>query len=170
MAGYDETNGKDIRFSQTQSLINHEIMLKHIGLGILAAILVTTGSTAPTIAQSTRPATTPAPEAQFIPKAQVKLNGDRVTITLINLTNAAITYQAIGDTEIRTLPGRGTVALQGLRVPTTLTLDRQDSGLLNITPREKAPGTIEVTLDATTDLGIDSPTMRIESNGSVFLY
>ncbi|MBE9012926.1 hypothetical protein IQ250_22250, partial [Pseudanabaenaceae cyanobacterium LEGE 13415] len=85
-------------------------------------------------------------------------------------TNAAISYQAIGDTEVRTLPGRGTVSLQGLRVPTTLTFDRQDSGLLNITPKQAAAGTIEVILDATTDLGVDSPTMRVESNGSVFLY
>lgn len=145
-------------------------MLKKIGFGILAAILLIPGSIAPAFAQSTRPATTPAPETQFVPRAQVTLNGDRVNITLINLTNAAITYQAIGDTEIRTLPGRGTVSLQGLRVPTTLTLDRQDAGLLNVTPKEKAPGTIEVTLDATTDLAIDSPTMRVESNGSVFLY
>jgi hypothetical protein len=145
-------------------------MLKKIGFGILTAILLTSGSIAPAFAQSTTPATTPAPETQFTPRAQVQLNGDRVNITLINLTNAAITYQAIGDTEIRTLPGRGTVALQGLKVPTTLTLDRQDSGLLNITTKEKAPGTIEVTLDATTDLAIDSPTMRVESNGSVFLY
>lgn len=145
-------------------------MLKKIGFGILTAIVIMSGSIAPVFAQSTRPATTPAPETQFVPRAQVKLNGDRVNITLINLTNAAITYQAIGDTQVRTLPGRGTVNLQGLRVPTTLTLDRQDSGLLNVTPREKAPGTIEVTLDATTDLGIDSPTMRVESNGSVFLY
>lgn len=145
-------------------------MLKPIGFGILTTALIIGGSIAPIFAQSTRPATTPAPEAQFVPRAQVTLNGDRVTITLINQTNAAISYQAIGDTQVRTLPGRTTVTLQGLRVPTTLTLDRQDSGLLNVAPREKSPGTIEVTLDATTDLGVDSPTLRIESNGSVFLY
>ncbi|MER3477304.1 MAG: hypothetical protein C4287_13380 [Leptolyngbya sp. ERB_1_2] len=115
---------------------------------------------------------TPAPEAQFVPKTQVTLNGNRVNITLINKTNAAISYQAIGDTQIRSLPGQGTVTLQGLRVPTTLTFDRQDFGLLNVTPKqaETTPGTIEVTLDAATNLAVDRTTLRVEDNGSVFLY
>ncbi|MGG6281968.1 hypothetical protein ACQ4M3_10380 [Leptolyngbya sp. AN03gr2] len=144
-------------------------MRKQIGFGILATLVTVGGSVAPVFAQA-KPTVNPPLESQFQPKAQITLNGDRVNVTLINLTNAAISYQAIGDTQIRTLPGRGTVLLQGLRVPTTLTFDRQDSGLLNITPKQSAPNTIEVTLDATTDLGIDSPTMRVESNGSVFLY
>ncbi|BAU15180.1 hypothetical protein LEP3755_57370 [Leptolyngbya sp. NIES-3755] len=146
-------------------------MRKQIGFGILAMFLTLVGWVAPVFAQ-TKPALNPPLESQLQPKAQITLNGDRVNVTLINLTNADVAYQAIGDTQVRTLPGRGTVNLQGLRVPTTLTFDRQDSGLLNITPKQSAtaPNTIEVTLDATTDLGVDSPTMRVESNGSVFLY
>lgn len=146
-------------------------MRTQIGFGVLATLVTMGGSIAPGFAQA-QPALNPPLESQFQPKAQITLSGDRVNVRLVNLTNAAISYQAIGDTQIRTLPGRGTVTLQGLRVPTTLTFDRQDSGLLNITPRQSgtAPNTIEVTLDATTDLGIDSPTMRVESNGSVFLY
>ncbi len=146
-------------------------MLKQIGFGILATVITIGGVISPVFSQ-TKPGTTPAPEAQFVPKTRVTLKGDRVNITLINQTNAAISYQAIGDTQIRTLPRRGTVTLQGLRVPTTLTLDRQDFGLLSVTPKQstKAPGTIEVTLDTTTDLAVDGITMRVEDNGAVFLY
>lgn len=146
-------------------------MLKQIGFGILAAAIAIGNTVAPVFSQ-TKPTIAPAPEAQFVPKTRVTLKGDRVNITLINQTNAAISYQAIGDTQIRTLPARGTVTLQGLRVPTTLTLDRQDFGLLNVTPKQstKAPDTIEVTLDTTTDLAVDGITMRVEDNGAVFLY
>jgi hypothetical protein len=148
-------------------------MLKQIGFGILATMVTIGGAIAPAFsAPQEKPSTTPAPEAQFVPKARVTLSGDRVNIMLINKTNAAISYQAIGDTQIRTLPGRGTVMLQGLRVPTTLTLDRQDFGLLSVTPKqsEKTSGTIEVTLNTTTSLGADQTTLRVEDNGSIFLY
>lgn len=140
-------------------------MLKQIGFGILATAIAIGGAITPAISQ-------PAPELQFTPKTRVTLNGDRVNVTLINRTSAAINYQVVGDTQFRTLAGQQTVALQGLRVPTTLTFDRQDSGLLKITLKqsEKSPNTIEATLDTTTDLAIDGTTVRIENNGSVFLY
>jgi hypothetical protein len=152
-------------------------MSKLFGFRSLTA-LITVGSAVaslyivPAFAQSTNPTVTPAPEAQFVPKARVTLNSDRVNVMLVNKTNAVISYQAVGDTQIRTLPGRGTVMLQGLRVPTTLTLDRQDFGLLQVNPKqsETASNTIEVTLDAETSLAADGTTMRIERNGSVFLY
>lgn len=152
-------------------------MLKQFGCRSLIT-LVTVGSAiaslyvVPASAQPTKPTVTPAPEAQFIPKAKVTLDSDRVNVMLVNNTNAAISYQAVGDTQVRTLPGRGTVMLRGLRVPTTLTLDRQDFGLLQVNPKqsETASNTIEVTLDAATNLAADGTTMRIERNGSVFLY
>jgi hypothetical protein len=148
-------------------------MMKSFGFGILATLATVSSIIAPAIAQTpTKPSVTPAPESQFIPKARVTLNGDRVNITLVNKTNADIAFQAVGDTEFRTLPGRGTIVLQGLRVPTTLTLDRKDAGLIQATPKQSAqsPNTIEVELDATTNLATDGTTMRVESNGSVFLY
>jgi hypothetical protein len=146
-------------------------MLKSFGFGFLATLLtVSTMLPASAQQQQPKPTVTPAPEAQFIPKARVTLKGDRVNVVLVNKTNAAITYQAIGDTQVRTLQGRGTITLQGLRVPTTLTLRRQDFGLLQVTPTEKSPGTIEVVLDTNTNLATDGITMQLEQNGSVFLY
>ena len=151
-------------------------MLRQIRFEVLA-VIVMVGSTVASLSEistpafsAPQPAANPAPEAQFTPKTQVVLNGDRVSITLINKTNAAISYQVIGDTQIRTLPGLKTITLQRLQVPTTLTFDRQDFGLLKVTPRQSTPGTIEVSLDATTSLGADETTMRVEDNGSVFLY
>lgn len=119
-----------------------------------------------------KPTTTPLPEALFIPKARMQLQGDRVNLRLINKTNANITFQAVGDTEPRTLAGQATIALQGLQVPMTLTLDREDSGFILVTPKpsEQSPNLLEVTLETTTDLSADATTMRVERNGSVFLY
>ncbi|MCU0549872.1 MAG: hypothetical protein MUC48_11045 [Leptolyngbya sp. Prado105] len=149
-------------------------MFKLFGFGCLAILVAMSSAVLPATAQQpqTKPAVTPAPESQFIPKARVTLKGDRINIMLINKTNADIAYQAVGDTQFRTLPGRGTVMLQGLRVPTTLTLDRKDAGLIQVTPKQSttAPNTIEVELDTTTNLATDGTTMRVEANGSVFLY
>ncbi|NDJ17843.1 hypothetical protein [Myxacorys almedinensis] len=115
---------------------------------------------------------TPAPESQFIPRARIQPKSDRTTITLINNTYASIMYQAVGDTQPRTLQGRTRVTLRGLRAPVTLTLDREDAGLLLVTPNPSptSPETLEVLLDTTTDLGVDATTLRVERSGSVFLY
>lgn len=98
--------------------------------------------------------------------------GDRVTLRLKNNTYAAINYQAVGDTKPRTLAGRSIISLQKLRTPVTLTLNRQDAGLLKVTltPLSNAKESLEVTLETTTDLSADTTTMRIENTGLVFLY
>jgi hypothetical protein len=115
---------------------------------------------------------TPPLESQFVPKARIQLNADRTNITLINNTNAVITYQAVGDTQPRILQGGQRIDLRGLRAPVTLTLDRQDAGLLLVTPRASAtsPNTLEVSLDTTTNLSADTTTLRVEQTGSVYTY
>lgn len=136
------------------------------------AIAPITSAQQPTPTPQAQPTTTPLPELQFSPRTRVQLNGGRVNITLINKTNAAIVYQAIGDTQQRTLAGQQTVTLRGLRVPVSLTFDRQDAGLLRVLPKPSTtlPNTLEVTLETTTNLNLDKTTMRIEDNGFVFLY
>jgi hypothetical protein len=127
----------------------------------------------PSTNQKTTPnVVTPFPEQQFIPKARVALIGNRVNLVLKNNTYATISYQVIGDTKPRTLAGRSSVSLQKLRTPVTLTLDRQDAGLLKVTPiaLTNTQGSLEVTLDTTTDLSADATTMRIENTGLIFLY
>jgi hypothetical protein len=101
--------------------------------------------------------------------AAVSPSDGRVTIRLINNTNAPISFQAIGDTQIRTLAGRSEIALQGLRIPTTVTFYRQDRGLLMVTPKSSESGVLEVTMQETTDFAMDRTALRIENNGSVYL-
>lgn len=96
------------------------------------------------------------------------VNG-RVSIRLVNNTAANITYQAIGDTAPRMLAGKSEVTLQGLRTPATVTFNRQDGGLLMVTPQSSQEGILQLSLRETTDLAIDKGALRIEQNGSVYL-
>jgi hypothetical protein len=60
--------------------------------------------------------------------------------------------------------------LKGLSAPVTVTLYRNDGGLLQVTPQPTStPGMLEVRLDATTNFGQEKNTVRIQENGSVYL-
>ncbi len=138
--------------------------------GNIAGATLVLAQAAPTI--PSQPAVTPPPEQQSTPTGlQLQPTNGRVTIMLMNETYAPITYQAIGDTAPRTLAGRTSVTLRGLRAPTTLTFDRQDSGLLRVYPQVSSvtPGELEVKLSETTDLGVDKTALRVEGNGAVSL-
>lgn len=111
----------------------------------------------------------PLPEEQQPPSTTVLLNQGKVSIKLINRTGAKITYQAIGNTAPRSLPGKSDVTLKDLVAPVTVTFKREDGGLLNATGRSPTPGVLELTLDATTDLGTDKQSMQIQPTGDVFL-
>jgi hypothetical protein len=104
--------------------------------------------------------------------AQISPVNGTVTVKLINKTNAAINYQAVGDTEFRTLAGVSSITLQNLKIPVTLTAYRQDRGLLIMTPKvvEGKAKVLEITLDATTDFSVDKTIIRIEATGLVFVY
>jgi hypothetical protein len=123
----------------------------------------------------------PAPETLITPDDAVSLppagtqiapvNGT-VTVKLVNKTNAAINYQAVGDTEFRTLAGAASITLQKLKTPITLSAYRQDRGFLNMMLKVIGNKTqaLEITLDATTDFSADKTIIRIESTGLVFVY
>lgn len=114
---------------------------------------------------------TPSPSQQQAPRATIALANGRVNVRLINETGARITYQVIGDTEPRSLQGNSNVMLQDISAPVTVTFQREDGGLLSVTPQPSTeqPGMLEVTLDETTDLAQDTKAMQIQQNGSVFL-
>jgi hypothetical protein len=111
----------------------------------------------------------PFPAQQQPIAATITPNKSRVSIRLVNDSNAPISYQAIGDTALRTLPGRSFITLQGLKVPTTLTFFRQDRGLLMATPKLIPEGMLELRLRETTNFTMDNTALRIEANGNVFL-
>jgi hypothetical protein len=101
--------------------------------------------------------------------AAVSPTDGKVSVLLVNQTNAPIVYQAIGDTQQRILPGRSQVTLQGLTTPVNVTFYRQDRGLLMVTPQSSPQGVLKVTLQETTDFAMDRTALRIEKNGAVYL-
>ncbi|NJR67608.1 MAG: hypothetical protein HC771_02295 [Synechococcales cyanobacterium CRU_2_2] len=115
--------------------------------------------------------TSPLPEEIQAPAAQLTPQNGQIRITLSNRTNAGLTYQVIGDTMPRNLPGQESVTLQFLEVPTTLTFRRDDGGLLNVRlqPQSEEPAALEIVLEAVLDLGRDRTTLTVEQTGAVFL-
>lgn len=118
--------------------------------------------------QQTQPAAAPLPETEQAPSAVVSPVNGSVSVKLTNTTNAAIAYQIIGDTNQRILAGKSDVTLQNLRVPVTITLSREDRGLLKPTV-QATKGLLEVTLDATTNLDEDRTSIRVQQTGEVLL-
>lgn len=112
----------------------------------------------------------PAPEQRQDPSARIALADGKANIKLINNTGANVTYQVIGDTAPRKLQGKSDVTLRGLSTPITVTFQREDGGFLMVTPKPtEERGTLEVTLQETTDMKQDKRAMSIQANGSVFL-
>jgi hypothetical protein len=114
---------------------------------------------------------TPLPSQQQAPSATIALANGRVNINLVNDTAATITYQIIGDTAPRTLPGKSNVMLQNINAPVTVTFEREDGGLLTVTPQPSSAqqGMLEVSLNEATDVAQDRKAMRIQEDGSIFL-
>ncbi len=113
---------------------------------------------------------TPSPQQQQAAVAMVMPIDGRVSVRLVNETNAPISYQAVGDTAPRTLQGKSSVMLQGLHIPATVTFHRKDNGLLMVRPQGSSQqGKLQLTLKETTDQGMDRSALRIEQNGAVFL-
>jgi hypothetical protein len=112
----------------------------------------------------------PASEQRQDPSARMTLADSKVNIKLINNSGANVTYQVIGDTAPRKLQGKSGVTLRGLSTPVTVTFQREDGGFLMVTPKPgQEKGTLEVTLQETSDFNQDRSAMNIQSNGSVFL-
>ena len=112
----------------------------------------------------------PSPEQLETPVARVlPLNGV-VKINIVNTTNAAIAYQVVGDTNDRILQDRGNVTLANLQTPVNILFERQDGGLILVTPQANSePGMLTVTLKETSNLDLDRKAMTINPTGSVFL-
>ncbi|MEM6254785.1 MAG: hypothetical protein AAF821_17860 [Cyanobacteria bacterium P01_D01_bin.156] len=114
------------------------------------------------------------PPTITIPSAQ-----SEVTVRLENQTPAAITYEALGDTQPRLLTSGDDVLLQNLNTPTTLTFFYQDiqknrqagEGLLTAAIEvNEATGNLEVVVKPTTSLGSDVSNITIEPSGNVFVF
>lgn len=125
--------------------------------------------TSQAIPNQTVPTQIPSPEQQQNVVATVTPTNNTVNVRLVNETNAPITYQAIGNTAQRILPGKSSVTLRSLSTPTTVTFYRSDRGLIQASPESTSEGTLQLTLRETTDFKTDRTSLRIENNGNVFL-
>jgi hypothetical protein len=138
---------------------------------VSSSVLAVAAKPVPPVAAQPEQLLTPE-QALPAPRAQIQPVNGRVTLKLINKTNALINYQAVGDTAPRTLGGNTSITLQNLKTPMTLTIDREDRGFLDITPKVlgRKANTLEMTLEGTSNFSLDKTTVRIEKSGLVFLY
>ena len=129
----------------------------------------------PSPAPSTQfPVSTPPLPEQQIPDAKLPMTGQRTTVRLLNRTGAIINYAVItngldGQLPQGQLAGRKQIDLTPLSPPVTINFRRQDGGLLRGSIRVMESNSLEVTLTATTDLGLDRTALSIEPSGFVFL-
>lgn len=112
----------------------------------------------------------PLPETRQNPIATITPTAGTVDVRIKNNTNATVSYQAIGHTEPRSLAGREEIVLQGLPTPVTITMVREDGGLLQVQPTSDSPeGVLTVLLDETTNFNNSRSALRIQQDGQVFL-
>jgi hypothetical protein len=118
---------------------------------------------------TTPPIQPPLPEQRSQAIARVMPMDGRVDVRLKNTTNALITYEAIGHTQRRTLQGGEEIVLRNLPTPVTVTMVRQDNGLLDVIPTSTQKGLLEVSLNESKDLDDTQGVVRIQKDGQVFL-
>ncbi|MEM6598090.1 MAG: hypothetical protein AAF810_26300 [Cyanobacteria bacterium P01_D01_bin.36] len=113
------------------------------------------------------------------PAMTMPLAASSVSVQLINDTSEAIIYEALGDTEPRTLAAGKDVTLQSLSVPATVTFsyettsrDRQTgTGLTKAElTAESNDSLLKLVVQPTTDLDSEVSNLTVESNGNVFVF
>lgn len=113
----------------------------------------------------------PSPERSSQAVAKVMPMNGTVNVKVKNNTNAVVTYQAIGQTPRRILPGRQETLLQNLPLPVTVTFVRQDNGFVQVMPMSASKdGVLEVALDEDANPSDNTQgVLRIQKDGQVFL-
>lgn len=129
------------------------------------------GVTNPPGTATTPPVKPPLPENRSQPVAAVIPMNGNVSVKLKNNTNAIVTYEAVGFTQRRVLPGGGEIVLRNLPVPVTVTFTRQDDGFVEVMPMSVSKdGVLEVGLDEDANpLDRNQGVLRIQKDGQVFL-
>jgi hypothetical protein len=94
----------------------------------------------------------------------------KVSVMLKNDTNARISYQAVTHTEVRYLEGGEEVILRDIPIPVTITMVREDKGLLRVMPMSsEEDGMLTINLDEETKFDNNQGALRIQEDGQVFL-
>lgn len=114
--------------------------------------------------------TNPLPESVTPPVAVITPINGFLNVVLDNRTATNITYEVIGDTTSRSLPGKSNVPLRNLRTPVNINFRRDDGGFLLVRVQMEPGGnTLILTLTETPDFATDRSSLMIENNGQVFL-
>ncbi|MBE9178184.1 hypothetical protein IQ268_06245 [Oculatella sp. LEGE 06141] len=127
------------------------------------------GGITPAESYSPLQAQPPLPSVQGASIATVSPIAGAVNVRLVNTTNAAITYEVIGDTQPRMLMGGEETMLTNLSLPTTITAVRQDGGLLDLSPSSFEQGMLEISLGENTSFDETQGVLQIQGDGQVFV-
>lgn len=113
----------------------------------------------------------PSPEAEIFsdPIAMVTPMDGQLMVSMTNNTGALVTYEVVGDTARRMLEAGESATLQGLSLPSTITLVRQDAGLLDIAAESMEEGMLDLSLTAEPSLDDTQGVLRIQEDGQVFV-
>ncbi|MEM7062006.1 MAG: hypothetical protein AAF572_02440 [Cyanobacteria bacterium P01_B01_bin.77] len=110
---------------------------------------------------------------------KIPIQQEGITVRLVNETAASITYEALGDTQPRTLTTGNETTLQNLNTPASLTFFYQDipkdrqigEGLLQAgLGIDNETGILDIVIRPTTNLDTDVSNIIIEPNGNVFVF
>lgn len=124
----------------------------------------------PDYVQPTYRVVPPLPEVISEPVAYIRPTADgTIDVMLNNDTDAMVTYQVIGHTGERGLRGREEVILRNLPTPVTITMIREDNGLLQFMTTGSDSEYLHVTLDEDPTFDDIQGVLRIQSDGGVFL-
>ncbi len=112
----------------------------------------------------------PLPEVLNDPVAFINPSDDgTVDIKIDNDSNALVTYQVLGHTDERWLEGNEEIMLTDVPTPVTVTIIREDNGLLEFMTSGSDSHYLEVTLDDDTMFDDVQGVVRIQPSGEVFL-
>ncbi|ERT06051.1 hypothetical protein M595_3979 [Lyngbya aestuarii BL J] len=112
----------------------------------------------------------PMPTRQMRTMGSVDVDGRTVDVSLNNDTNAGVTYQVIGHTDDRLLYEGNETELLNLPLPVTITVLREDAGLIDIQDMMAENGEVQFRLQEEGDLTGSEKTIRIQEDGTVFVY
>lgn len=117
-----------------------------------------------------KPIQPPIPQNRANSIATIKPIAGKVSVMLKNDTNARISYQAVKHTKVRYLEAKEEVVLRDIPTPVTLTMVREDGGLLRVIPvSTEEDGMLTITLDEKNKFDNNQGVLRIQEDGDVFL-
>ncbi len=115
------------------------------------------------------PSSPPLPEAGMEAIATVTPINNQLSVSIINNTGTAVTYEVVGDTSRRTLLLNEFAMLRDIPLPTTITVVRQDEGLVDVVATSSEDGMLEISLEPEASLDDTQGVIRIQSDGQVFV-